>query len=154
MTSTTFTARLRKLAEEGAVVVASVAPFDGHPVEYRPRKHGDPTPWILIGKPEDSYYRFAGRFCHETWPNGKPQRKLGASQKHCLEAMTRYSGTWANGSGWVWGNRSKTLTIMKALEKRGLVVQTSTVQFREAFELTEAGWVASGKTEPKFDNAR
>lgn len=154
MPNNTYSARLKAAQDKGAIIVASPAPFEGHPVEYRPRKRGDQTPWILLGKPEDQYNRFNGRFCHETWPNGKPTQPLGENQKSCLEAMSRYGGRFEVGGGWIWQNRSKTLVIMRALAKRGLVEQVSEKEYREAFRLTDAGWAEIGITRPKFDNAR
>jgi hypothetical protein len=52
------TATLLQARQEGAVIVCSLAPYEGRPVEYRPRHRRDAQPWVL------GAFRYSGRECH------------------------------------------------------------------------------------------
>ena len=45
--------------------------------------------------------------------------KLGNRQRKVLAALSRH-GQW-DGTGWVWENHSTTLTVLRSLERRGMV---------------------------------
>lgn len=50
---------------------------------------------------------------------------LGRNQKYVLKtlALSAHNGQWHAGCGWQWVSPSKTLVVLHALEKRGLVKQ-------------------------------
>ncbi|SEB60402.1 hypothetical protein SAMN04490356_0885 [Streptomyces melanosporofaciens] len=50
-------------SDGGAVIVCSLAPYEGRSVQYRPRHRNDAQPWVLGG------FRYSGRECHAV--NGK-----------------------------------------------------------------------------------
>lgn len=54
----TWTARLKKAMDEGALIVCSMQPHQGWPVGYSPRSARDPQPWTCNG------VRYSGRECH------------------------------------------------------------------------------------------
>lgn len=58
-----FTRELLDARKNGSVIVASLAPYNGEPVEYAPRFKTDPRPWLR----KDAHgceWRFSGRECH------------------------------------------------------------------------------------------
>lgn len=57
-----FTRELLKAQHEGARIVCSVAPYEGHAVNYAPRTTRDPQPWVLTGS--QGLFRYSGRECH------------------------------------------------------------------------------------------
>jgi hypothetical protein len=81
-----YTRELRGQQAKGWVVVASLQPFDGEPMEYAPRSKGDPKPWkpVGFGSPR-STYRYSGRECHAVRACGVPffgGRKCGLPTGH------------------------------------------------------------------------
>jgi hypothetical protein len=54
-----FTQELLAKRSKGAIIVISLAPHYGVPVEYKPRNAHDPEPWTA-----GLIYRFSGRECH------------------------------------------------------------------------------------------
>lgn len=54
-----FTQELLAKRDQGYLVVISLAPHQGVPVEYKPRSSHDPQPWDA-----GLSYRFTGRECH------------------------------------------------------------------------------------------
>lgn len=72
-----WTQKLRKAADERqALIVCSVAPYDGQPVEYAPRYTTDRQPWVIWSKTRrdpktgkwEVLYRYSGRECHAVLP--------------------------------------------------------------------------------------
>jgi hypothetical protein len=55
-----YTDRLLTAQRNGAVIVCSMAPWQGQEVTHDPRHPRDGEPWTVAG------YRFSGRFCHAT----------------------------------------------------------------------------------------
>lgn len=41
-----YTARLFKARRAGVLIVCSLAPYEGRPVQYRPRHRHDAQPWV------------------------------------------------------------------------------------------------------------
>jgi len=75
--SKNWTQKLRVLQRDRkAVVVCSVGPYDGEPVEYAPRYVTDREPWVVRSKtytdPKtgelEVLYRYSGRECHAVYP--------------------------------------------------------------------------------------
>ncbi|MBB4786023.1 hypothetical protein [Streptomyces rapamycinicus] len=52
-----------RLLKAQSVIVCSLAPYKGRPVQYRPRHRHDAQPWVL------GAFRYSGRECHAV--NGK-----------------------------------------------------------------------------------
>ena len=52
--------------------------------------------------------------------------KLGTQQKSVLEALRRHK-SWHPGCGWIWKNRSQTISILDGLVKKGLATTTGGV---------------------------
>jgi hypothetical protein len=85
-------------------------------------------------------------------------KRLGENQKHILKGL---SDGRLTGTGWVWGNRSTTLRLMKGLVSRGLVVETAYPstkggQTNYSWSLSEAGqkWVELENTPTLPDEDR
>lgn len=141
-----YTSELRTALRKGGRIVCSVAPYEGREVEYAPRAKNDPTPWRLEGMDDDMLYRYHGRECHAV----DVPVAVTDIQRRCLKIMQNFSGTWHSGGAWMWGNRSQTLRIMRALEKKGLV--RASERYEEYFEITDAGKKVTPvvtKVEPK-----
>lgn len=49
-------------------------------------------------------------------------QKLGKRQRNSLNTAIRYGG-WFPGCGWLYGNKSETISILGRLEKRGFMEQ-------------------------------
>lgn len=67
-----YSQELQEAKRRGAVIVCSVAPYDGTEMAYAPRRARDPLPWVPADQytPSGSYdgmYRYGGRFCHATY---------------------------------------------------------------------------------------
>lgn len=58
-----YTQELLAERSKGAIIVISLAPHVGVPVEYNPRSAHDPEPWTA-----ELPYRFSGRECHAVTP--------------------------------------------------------------------------------------
>lgn len=127
------TAKLRKALDQGASIINPALPWDGAEVAYEPRSANDSMPWIYNG------YRFAAGELEIKWgPNGAPV-KLGPVQKDFLDACFRHT-EWQNGGGWVWENRSASLRLALALEKKGMLVCVSNIPYRERFAPTDLAY--------------
>lgn len=53
-----YTDRLLKAQENGAIIVCSMAPYENWEVTYDPRHKRDGEPWTVSG------LRYSGRQCH------------------------------------------------------------------------------------------
>ncbi len=79
-----YTRDLRTLAAKGWVVVASLLPYEGQPVDYAPRFKTDPAPWTRTDA-HGCVWRFSGRECHTVRACGVPffgGRKCGLPTGH------------------------------------------------------------------------
>jgi primosomal protein N' len=139
-----YTAKLLKAQEQGAEIVCSAAPYEGHKMEYAPRHQGDPAPWVLTGTEVQSF-RYTGRECHamkdgEVYIAVKLVRPLTDDQRHVLKALhDNNQGIWYPSCGWYWANRSTTVQHMEALVKKGYVEAVSQEKYKERYEITDAG---------------
>jgi len=74
-------------------------------------------------------------------------RALGITQKDVLYHMSEHGGSWFDGCGWIWTNRSGTERIMRSLVRRGLVVMTNEARpftpARRVYRLTPRGPMAA-----------
>jgi hypothetical protein len=142
-----YTAELLKAQEQGATIVVSLLPYEGEEVRYAPRKKGDSMPWVRATRPDSeasSYHRYNGRECHPVWPEGvapvKQVRPLTETMSHVLHALINNNdGSWHPGCGWHWANRSQTVRLLDSLVRRGYAVCLSNEQYKERYEVTEAG---------------
>lgn len=65
-----YTRELKAEQAKGRVVVASMLPYEGVPVEYEPRRKGDPQPWVQTDR-HGCEWRYSGRYCHAVDACGK-----------------------------------------------------------------------------------
>jgi hypothetical protein len=68
MSGRNYTADLRRAQREGALVVGAAQPREGWGMDYRPRRKGDPLPWVAIADPTGP--RYNGRECKAVTSSG------------------------------------------------------------------------------------
>lgn len=140
------TAQLRKALAQGAKIVNTSQPWDGAEMAYEPRSPRDPQPWVYNG------YRFsAGELSIEWGPNGAPI-KLTDTQTDFLRACINHK-QWANGGSWMWANRSTSLRLAQALEKKGLLICTSSKPYREVYAPSDLAYRLYDRKFPRPEQA-
>lgn len=107
-----YTQELQEAAQRGAVIVCSVAPYDGMPMGYAPRRVRDPLPWCPVDQVTrsgsyDGMWRFSGRYCHAEYGHWEGQqmwyRRTGSLAAILVDVVTtdRRAGTaYVKGPGW------------------------------------------------------
>lgn len=131
------TAQLRKALEQGAKIVTTDAGYDkGSEVEYDPQHKGDRQPWRVKGL--TGVDRVRTSTCEIQWgPNGAPV-KLTETQEAFMRACISHKG-WANSGGWMWANRSTSLRLAEALERKGLLICVNSMPYRERYVPSDLG---------------
>lgn len=136
------TAKLRKALAQGAKIVNPAQPWNNAEVSYEPRSPRDPQPWVY------NDYRFSAGELEIQWgPNGAPV-KITDIQADFMRACIDHK-SWENGGGWMWANRSTSLRLAWALEKKGLLICVSSKPFRERFAPSDLGYRLFEKAYPR-----
>lgn len=139
-------AQLRKALAQGAKIVTNDPALKGMEVDYAPQFNGDRKPWRVKGL--TGVDRVPSRTCEIQWgPNGEPVR-LTDTQTDFMRACIQHKG-WANGGGWMWANRSTSLRLAWALEKKGLLICTNSTPYRERFGISDLGYRTFDKRFPR-----
>jgi ribosomal protein S19E (S16A) len=72
---------------------------------------------------------------------------MGRNQADFMKTMLEFGGWDGRWNSWIWGNRSKTLKMLKGLEKRGYVE----CKGRDGWRVTEDGQRAIYRVEAEVD---
>lgn len=146
------TSKLRQALADGAKIVTTDSAYDkDSEVEYAPQYKGDRHPWRVKGL--TGVDRVATSTCGIQWgPNGAPV-KLTEVQTNFLNACLRSDG-WANGGGWMWANRSTSLRLALALEKKGLLICVNSTPYRERFAPSDLAYRLYGSTLPRLEQSK
>ena len=90
----------------------------------------------------------ASRTCEIQWgPNGK-RVKLTETQLDFLKACFSHT-EWANGGGWMWANRSTSLRLAQALERKGMLICVNSTPYRERYAPTDLAHRLFNKSLPR-----
>jgi hypothetical protein len=145
------TVQLRKALAQGAKIVTTNAALKGMEVEYAPQYKGDRYPWRVKGL--TGVDRVRTSTCEIQWgPNGAPV-KLTETQVDFLNACLKHGG-WENSGGWMWANRSTSLRLALALEKKGLLICVNNKPYRERFAPSDLAYRLYGNTLPRLEQSK